>query len=603
MYAAGEALPRLTALLFPIRPMHKKLVSLALGLLAPIAAAQCPLDPAIGTALPYGGFDYEYPMQAIGFVFPFAGTTYTHIHVTTKGMFYLSNSGVPVSGGYDYSPTTAELVSGSPRICPMWTDMGVDSTSGVYLNSSASECTITWKDARGYGTSLPLFSVQCKLFPSGEIRFSYSTATINNSSWIGPPPGWTAIIGASPGLGAILPAASDLSAGGVTLDNTIYEEFPAPDTFNMGGMYINLLPLNPGWFYSAPPANCATASDYGQGCIQSDDSYHENYATALNMDLTAGKTITMLRSGSGYLVLDAIPGTIVPPGIGAVPVAAGDDVETTVALTGAMPVAGGTTSNLTICSNGQISLAATGNGTSWTPDVPTFMGWVQTVVAVWHDYNNTLVGSGPVMFEQAGGFAYVTWNNVFSYGTAPVTGDTFQWQFELATGNITLVFGTMTPAGNGYLVGYSTGGPSPTPTPHDLSATPFSFNVADTYVGPGLAITTNGMPTLGNAGFAFNTSNVPNLVPLAFVFFGTAPLPGIDLGFLGAPNCRAYQTADLGAYTFPVALPAGTGTFGLPIPVGPVFIGTYLAAQSVAFSLGNPLNLIFSNGTQITIGN
>jgi hypothetical protein len=37
--------------------------------------------------------------------------------------------------------------------------------------------------------------------------------------------------------------------------------------------------------------------------------------------------------------------------------------------------------------------------------------------------------------------------------------------------------------------------------------------------------------------------------------------------------------------------------------VGPVFIGTYLAAQSVAFSLGNPLNLIFSNGTQITIGN
>jgi hypothetical protein len=420
-----------------------------------LLAAQCPLDPAIGTALPYGGFDYEYPMQAIGFVFPFAGTTYTHIHVTTKGMFYLSNGGVPVSGGYDYSPTTAELVSGSPRICPMWTDMGVDSTSGVYLNSSASECTITWKDARGYGTSLPLFSVQCKLFPSGEIRFSYSTATINNSSWIGPPPGWTAIIGASPGLGAILPAASDLSAGGVTLDNTIYEEFPAPDTFNMGGMYINLLPLNPGWFYSAPPANCATASDYGQGCIQSDDSYHENYATALNMDLTAGKTITMLRSGSGYLVLDAIPGTIVPPGIGAVPVAAGDDVETTVALTGAMPVAGGTTSNLTICSNGQISLAATGNGTSWTPDVPTFMGWVQTVVAVWHDYNNTLPGSGPVMFEQAGGFAYVTWNNVFSYGTAPVTGDTFQWQFELATGNITLVFGTMTPDGNGYLVGYS----------------------------------------------------------------------------------------------------------------------------------------------------
>ena len=71
-------------------------------------------------------------------------------------------------------------------------------------------------------------------------------------------------------------------------------------------------------------------------------------------------------------------------------------------------------------------------------------------------------------------------------------------------------------------------------------------------------------------------------------------------GFLGA-RTAAYQTADLGAHV--LSLPAGTGTFGLAIPVSPAYVGTYLAAQSVAFSLLNPLNLIFSNGTQITIGN
>jgi len=225
----------------------------------------------------------------------------------------------------------------------------------------------------------------------------------------------------------------------------------------------------------------------------------------------------------------------------------------------------------------------------------------ETVVAVWHDYNNAIPGSGVTRFEQVGGIAYVTWSNVFSYGTTPVTGDTFQFQFDVATGNITLVFGVMTPDGNDYLVGYSKGGLSPIPTPKDLSTTPLTFSVED--VGFGLALTSNGLPSLGNGSFGFTTSNVPNLVPVGFVLYGTASVPGIDLGFLGAPNCRAYTTADLGAYTFPVTLPAGTGSLGLPIPNNPALTGLSLTAQSMAFSLATPLNLITSNGTQFTIGN
>lgn len=584
--------------------MHKKLIPLAIGLLAPIAAAQCPLDPAIGTLQPYGGFDYVYPIQPIGFAFPFAGATYTDVHITTKGMIYLSNAGVPAPGSADYTATTAELVSGPPRICPLWTDMGVDTTGGAYLNSTATECTITWKNATGYAMAQPVFDVQCKLFPSGEVKYAYSASTTNNSAWVGPPPGWPAIVGVSPGNAAPLPAAVDLSVGGVTVDNTVFEEWATAGTFNMGGMVIDLVALNPGWLYTAPASGCATASNYGTGCIQDDDSFFENFLSPSAMDLTAGKTITMLRSATGYLVLDSLPGTLVPPGLGAVQVAAGDDVAQTVALTGPMPVAGGTTSSLTICSNGHIALSALGNGVSWTPDVATFMGWTETVVAVWHDYNNTLPGSGITTFEQVGGTAYVTWTNVFTYGTAPAAGDTFQFQFDVASGNITLVFGTMTPAGSpgGYLVGYSRGGASPTPAATDLSSTPLTFNVADVAVGPGLAITSNGLPTIGNPLFGFNTSNVPNLVPIGFVFFGTTPLPGIDLGFLGAPGCRVYTSADLGAYTFPVALPAGTGTMGLPIPMNPALIGLSLTAQSLAFG-PTALGLVTSNGTQFQLGN
>jgi hypothetical protein len=92
--------------------MHKKIASLALGLLAPIAAAQCPLDPAIGTLMPYGGFDYEYPIRRSASR-SLCYTTYTNVNHHEGDVLPVDN-GVPPSGA-SYSPTTAELASGSPR--------------------------------------------------------------------------------------------------------------------------------------------------------------------------------------------------------------------------------------------------------------------------------------------------------------------------------------------------------------------------------------------------------------------------------------------------------------------------------------------------------
>jgi hypothetical protein len=118
---------------------------------------------------------------------------------------------------------------------------------------------------------------------------------------------------------------------------------------------------------------------------------------------------------------------------------------------------------------------------------------------------------------------------------------------------------------------------------------------------PALALNSN-LPTLGST-FTMTTSNVPNLVPLAILFVGDQlfPPPGIDLGFLGAPGCLAWSTANLASGTFPVA--AGTGSLSLAVPANPLLAGAQFTAQSVAFTLANPANLATSNGLLWTIGN
>jgi hypothetical protein len=266
-----------------------------------------------------------------------------------------------------------------------------------------------------------------------------------------------------------------------------------------------------------------------------------------------------------------------------------------------MPVAGGTTSSLTICSNGRVALSAsTSNGAGWTPDEQTFLDFpVTTIAADWHDYNPTLAGSGQIRFEQVGNMAYVTWNGVYSYGTT--SPNTFQYQFNVSTGDCTVFYGTFNAVGNDHLAGYSLGGPSPTSQVVDLSAFGGVISVADVR-SDGLKLAASNMPTLGNPAFTLTTSSVPALVPLGFAFFGdTAINPGVSLTFLGMPGCFAYTNANLLSVTFPVA--GGSGSVSFPIPNNPTLIGATLTSQSLAFSLDTPAGLISSNGVTFTVGN
>jgi hypothetical protein len=581
----------------PSRTMLKLLLAATVALTAVLPAQTCP-ERLLGVPLGTGD-DVMFTMQPIGFAFPFGGTTYTDVHVNCNGYFFLSNANVPPvpTGNGDYSATPAELAAGGPRVAVLWNDLNIlaANNASVYIDSTPSRCTITWDNAVNFGLST-LFQVQAQLFPSGEIRMYWSEGATNNSVY-----NFVAgagLTGASPGGGALLPQPSDLSASGSTPNDTLYEHWTVQGTFDLPLRSLQLIPTNPGWLYLATAwSGCASTRDYGLGCVDARDSFYE-LMPASAFDL-ANTRITMVRTATGYIAGNGGTAAFVTPTLAAAIIANGDDVVQTVQLALPMPVPGGTTQFLTVSSNGNIALAGTGNGAGFAPDANNFLGFAQTAIAAaWHDYNPTFGGSGKVLFEQVGGVAYVTWNNVFSYNTA--TPDRFQYQFELASGNVAIVYSAMGAAGNEYLVGYSVGGPSVRTIESDLSAElGATIAVADAGV-QGLTLSTNGLPLVGNAGFAYTVSLVPAVSPVGILFFGDTATPPIDLGFLGMAGCRGYTNANLATVTFAVA--GGSGTQPLPIPGNVALVGTAITAQAVAFSLATQLNLVTSNGNQIAIG-
>jgi hypothetical protein len=341
----------------------------------------------------------------------------------------------------------------------------------------------------------------------------------------------------------------------------------------------------------------ATNTALGAGCIREFTSFYENFATAAAFDL-ANSAISMLFTGSGYTVLPGIT-QYVPPTTAATTVVLGDDASTSVTLSTPFPYAGGTTTALSVCSNGFVSVNAAGNGTSFTPAPGTMLGATYTGWWNQHDYNPAAAGSGSVKFEEAGGIAFVTWDGVFSYGTT--TPDTFQMQFDTATGNVHLCWGAMGLGGtSGYLVGFSPGGPSADPGNRDLSAAvPAVFVTSAVDVLP-LALTAATRPITG-ANWNLNVTSVPATGLIGVDVFGVSD-PGInDLGFLGAPGCGLRASIDV---TLGWAVAGPTHAYSLPIPNSPALVNFNLYTTSAVFQVPavNAFGAITSNGINGKIG-
>jgi hypothetical protein len=344
----------------------------------------------------------------------------------------------------------------------------------------------------------------------------------------------------------------------------------------------------------------ATNTTLGTGCIRRYGSYYENFATSAAFDLS-NTGISMLLTGTSYLALPALT-TYVPPSPSAQTLTLADDSETTVTLPGTFPYAGGSTSTLTVCSNGYVSVA-TGNGTGWTPNVATFLNAPQTGWWNWHDYTPGLAGGGVVKYETVGSIGYITWDGVWDFsGTSAANANTFQFQFDTATGQVHLLFQTMSALGNGRLVGFSGGGASADPGSIDISAV-LAATIA--YEGNDVSpLTLSGLsrPVTGTS-WNLNVSSIPAAATLGIEVFGLSDPNIADLGFLGAPGCPSRASLDVLNVWVTAAQP--THAYSLAIPANPALINFHVFTQGVVLVPGvNTLlgGVITSNGIDGGIG-
>ncbi len=596
--------------------MQKQL--LVLGTLAALASAfslqaQC-AEGSFGTAIGTGD-DTVLGIQSLGFAFPFNGTTFTDVHVSTNGFVYLSNGGVPAPGGaLCCAGSTAQLVAGSPKIAAYWSDLNVIAGTGnVKFNALPGKAVITWENAVEFGNTSQ-FTVQMQLSVTGEITFTYdSRCQIRTAGDF--------LVGMSEGGGAVVPAASDFAASSSSTTNTNFELFTALGSFDLAGQSVLFVPTAPGyvWIPSACPKGANT--NYGSGCYNLTNSFYQLTTTPAVSSTTLSNTgITLIPTGSGAYTI--IPGgTFTAPTGAATPLTLTDDSQvTTPSLTTPFPYAGGTASTFTVCSNGSVWVA-TGNSIAYAPAVGTMLGNPQTGWYAWHDYNPGAAGSGQVKFEEVGTTTYITWDGVFNYGgTTVADANQVQFQFDSATGIVVIAFGTVSAAahtgfvtGEPHLVGYSPGGASVDPGSMTFATDlPFTTSALDQ-----LAMQLSASPapvssaTSGST-VVYTTTNINEFAPGAGIYIGINVLsigqlnPGVDLFFLGAPGCRAY-IASLDVLQNMVGV-TPTGTASLPLPAG-LPSGLSVFSQSIALIAPNSLpngqnafGMTVSNGVESKIG-
>jgi len=587
-----------------MRNLHLATAAAIVAATASPVLSQCYTESygaAAATAAQLTG-DVVLPIQPIGFPFPLGGATYTDLHVCDKGYVYLSNAGVPAPGGADYTATSAELASQGPRIAPLWSDLQVLGASGgmIYVDATSAGCTVTWENIQCYGGSCSPFTMQLQLTPAGTVSFFYSEGATNYS--LGGNPVWSAgVAGISPG-GAAATASSDLSVPATVATGLVFEEWLTPSSFDLASDGVVFLPSGSGWVHTQP-TGCARLTTYGSGCGSKFDSSYETFQAG-NFDL-GSVALNWIRSADRYTLINVLPTQLVAPSANAVPVAAGaDDGEELLTFSTAMPTPSGTTSSISVNTNGVIEFAAalTGN-TDYSPTVAELLDRSTTAFACWHDYNQTAAGSGSILFEEIGGVAYLTWDDVASYGGAG--SNRFQFQFDLNSGNVALVLDQMAgaQASGNLLVGYSAAGFSTDPGATDLSASGLVSDIADTQQLP-LSLNADSLPLVGNANFTFQVREIPNLVPITFLMVGDAAIdPGMDLTSIGMPGCQAFTNGNLTSAAVTAQLPAGSADRTMPIPANPAVVGVRVTVQALAFSLANSANLISSNGLDMVVGN
>ena len=383
-----------------------------------------------------------------------------------------------------------------------------------------------------------------------------------------------------------------------------------PQTTNATAPHITALQIRDLW--------AAYHQDFGSGC-HSYSLDRTNFLSAFAGTPAAkaaldGNALLFVPTANGY-VANWLPGIgsalYVPPTAAATVVAAGDDVTATFTPSVAAPIPGGTTAQWTVSSNGVLTAGAVGNqGTAYAATLAATATATGLGFYNWRDYNPAAVGSGQIKTEEANGVLYVTFDGVFEYGTTNPA--TFQWQVNLATGDVVMVWVSMAISANTttMVVGSTLAGAGGTPASANFAtASPFVMGPVVS-LAP-LTLSASPAPIINpSTNVTYTVGGIPEFVPgsgvyLSAIFLSVNPLPGgLDVTNLltTVPGCRAYiATLDLSLGAFLTAAPTSSATFQF---ANNVFApGTTVAAQAVglfdpAFPLANGESggFVLSNG-------
>jgi len=556
-------------------------------------------DSNLGTPMVLTDDSFTTPMP-LGFTFNFAGVAYTDIQICSNG-FIVMGLGAP--GTADYSPTSAELLANlEPRICPLWCDMNPASAGTVYHNvvpaagSTPAYCTVTFVDCVQWGTTTPL-TFQLTFIDGDGMQIYYA----GNISGLTAP--W--LIGCSPGNGAtanpvdftMLPI---VTSGVSTLHQEGVGSFPIADS------HTSWVADGLGGYVVTPVSGCARKESYGVGCVAQYSSYYEYFDATPNFDLS-NTSMTGIFTGTSY-VITAGTSTWVAPSLSATALTLADDSFATVTLSTPFAYPGGTTPSLDVCSNGFISPMS--NSTSYQPLPATMLAWPNPTWAVWRDLMPN--AGGTVWFEEVGGVAIITYDQVLSYvGTAAgVTPSTFQFQFDLATGFFHVIFQSMDTVsisgwsgGEGYVVGWSPGNGAGDPGNTDLTdvvnglttLTPFA---SDTFP---VGLEADAAPVVGTS-VNMTMSNITATAPFAGILYGLTRFdPGLDLTGIGMAGCYQYNDSVSVQLVFPAGASSVTSPFAIPN-----FPGVAIQVQGAVFDPAaglTALGAMSSNGVELEIGN
>jgi hypothetical protein len=603
--------------------MNKSRILLALPVLAAGLTAQC-YESNLGILAPIAagqagyGDDVFFDLQPMNISFPLSGlaATYTHAHISSNGVIYLTN-GAPSSAstayptGYPSLTTLLGAAGSDPRVAACWTDLDnlPANGGGVYINNTIpGKFVVTWLNTTEWATT-PTFTVQAQLYANGRIDV-FHNATTNATITID--------VGVSPGNGAT-GAGVNLSAGGNSSTNHLmYERFLA-GTFDLQARTTTFTPNGAGFVQSITTCNSAFHQKYGNGCYDLSDSFYQYLPDATTAPATLnGQSMVLTPVGANYLVQWG-GGTYVAPGAGAAVLPIADDGEFTQLLSTPLPTPSGPVGTLFIHGNAMISHASN-NGiqpANYYPDVNGFLNAPATGFFSWHDYNPT--EGGQIKYEEVvvgtDTIAYITYDNVESYASPEVPNpSTLQFQLNLTTGVVTYVWVSIdgnptSPFGSQHLIGWGPIGVSADGGNLNLAtALPFVTSSANVDAMELDAAPAPISTATSGATVVYTTSNIPEFTPGAGVYIAMNILSlgqipgGLDLGIIGAPGCNAYvQTLD-----FTQTMIGGTSTMSvnLNLPAG-VAAGTQIYAQSAALVAPNSLpngqnafGLTVSNGVR-----